>query len=279
MLLLNTIGLRSLRVRSIPSIFRIHVAKQVNRGNFISQRYYSDNSNSPQKMDSKIIGKKSLTLPNIITLSRIACAPFIGGYILTNNFTPAFYLFAYSCVTDFLDGYIARKYNLRSVAGTILDPMADKILMIVATASLALPPGPQIIPMSIASLILGRDALLAANSFFVRFTSMKQKYSTVTWKSYWDFFNFPSVEVKPTLISKWNTFLQMIYLGWGVILLMINHMTEDKEGKENKNTDIDKNHWSWWCQKGFEYMGYVVGITTVLSGSSYFFRKDTAKLL
>ena len=77
------------------------------------------------------------TLPNILTMTRIGCTPFICHYILTNNLTPALGLFAYSCVTDFLDGYIARKYKLKSVAGTILDPLADKLLMIATTISLA----------------------------------------------------------------------------------------------------------------------------------------------
>lgn len=155
-----------------------------------------------------------LNIPNILTLSRIACTPFIGLFIITNNLTPALGLFAFSSITDFMDGYIARRYGLKTVAGTILDPIADKLLMITTTLALSVPSGPQIIPVSIAGIILGRDFLLAISALFVRYSTLKLKYpGPVKWNSYWDFIRFPSAEVEPSQLSKWNTFFQMIYLG------------------------------------------------------------------
>lgn len=214
------------------------------------------------------------TLPNVLTMSRIACTPFIGHYILSNNLTPAFGLFAYSCVTDFLDGYIARKYKLKSVAGTILDPIADKLLMIVTTVSLGFPPGPQLIPLPIAMLILGRDVCLGLSALYFRYASMKQRYSTITWSSYWDFFHYPSAEVKPTQISKYNTFFQMIYLGVGVLLLMM----KNEEEKVDENLESNKKI-SDKLIDCFTWMGYFVAMTTVLSGGSYVFSKDAVKFL
>lgn len=212
------------------------------------------------------------TLPNILTMTRIGCTPFICHYILTNNLTPALGLFAYSCVTDFLDGYIARKYKLKSVAGTILDPLADKLLMIATTISLAFPPGPQLIPLPIAGLILGRDVLLGISALYFRYASMRQKYSTISWSSYWDFFHYPSAEVKPTQISKYNTFFQMIYLGFGVIMLIFNN-EESKKEDEEKTGPFNK------LSQYFSWMGYFVAATTVLSGGSYVFSKDAVKFL
>lgn len=212
------------------------------------------------------------TVPNMLTMTRIGCTPFICHYILSNNLTPALGLFAYSCVTDFLDGYIARRYKLKSVAGTILDPLADKLLMVATTISLAFPPGPQLIPLPIAGLILGRDVLLGLSALYFRYASMRHRYSTISWSTYWDFFHYPSAEVKPTLISKYNTFFQMIYLGSGVILLIFNNKDSEKEEEREKGASSQLLQY-------FTYMGYLVAITTVLSGGSYVFSKDAVKFL
>ncbi|KAL3232893.1 Uncharacterized protein RNJ44_04809 [Nakaseomyces bracarensis] len=216
-----------------------------------------------------------LTVPNVITISRIATTPVIGYCLLHNQLVPALSLFAYSSVTDFLDGYIARKYNMKSDAGTILDPMADKLLMIVTTAALAFPPGPQIIPMSIATLILGRDVIMGFSALYIRYSSLKQKYGKVSWESYWNFFKFPSAVVKPLTISKWNTFLQMIYLGLGVMMLILDSDmidVDEKKKEDNKDKIAD-------FKTGFTWLGYIVGATTVLSGTSYVFSKSAVTYL
>lgn len=71
-------------------------------------------------------------LPNKITLIRIALLPLILFFFLA-SFIPfgkliAFILFLIACITDLLDGYIARKYNLVTDFGIFLDPIADKLL-------------------------------------------------------------------------------------------------------------------------------------------------------
>ena len=72
-------------------------------------------------------------IPNILTVTRIAVIPII---ILTFYFEDAVFahklgatLFVLACVTDFLDGYLARKFNLQSSFGIMLDPIADKLLI------------------------------------------------------------------------------------------------------------------------------------------------------
>lgn len=77
-----------------------------------------------------------MNLPNKITVSRIALIPiFVLFYYLENlshNLLYAAIIFALAAFTDFLDGYIARKYNLVTDLGKFLDPIADKVLVLTA---------------------------------------------------------------------------------------------------------------------------------------------------
>lgn len=77
------------------------------------------------------------TVPNLLTASRIVAAPFIGYAILHDAHAWALGLFVYAGVSDLLDGWIARRWNLHTVVGSIIDPMADKLLMTVLTVCLA----------------------------------------------------------------------------------------------------------------------------------------------
>jgi cardiolipin synthase len=109
-------------------------------------------------------------------------------------------------LTDVLDGYIARKYSFKTKLGSFLDPIADKILVtslvfsLLQTGSLSIPVG---------SIIILRDVLLSLGVSYFRLVSLDCSWSK--------FFN-PSVktpnleEIKPPLISKLNTFLQLSYL-------------------------------------------------------------------
>ena len=77
------------------------------------------------------------TIPNILTFSRILSTPIIAYLILHDKPYLATALLLYAGLTDLIDGWIARKYNLKSVVGTVIDPMADKFLMITLTGALA----------------------------------------------------------------------------------------------------------------------------------------------
>lgn len=78
------------------------------------------------------------TIPNMLTVSRLILAPVIGYCIVNGQHNWALGLFAYAGISDLLDGWIARKWNLGTVVGTIIDPLADKTLMTVLTVSLAM---------------------------------------------------------------------------------------------------------------------------------------------
>ena len=69
-------------------------------------------------------------LPNIITFLRILVTPFLVFFIFQNNKIVFIVLLLLAAATDFLDGYIARKFNVASKSGVIFDAAADKILII-----------------------------------------------------------------------------------------------------------------------------------------------------
>jgi hypothetical protein len=78
------------------------------------------------------------TVPNILTFSRLVAAPVVGWLVLHDYHAWAVGLFAYAGITDLVDGYIARRWNLQTVVGTVIDPMADKMLMTILTICLAI---------------------------------------------------------------------------------------------------------------------------------------------
>ena len=105
-----------------------------------------------------------LNLPNILTLLRIAAIPlfvviFYLPYPWSNEATAA--LFALAALTDWLDGFLARRLNQQSAFGAFLDPVADKLMVSVALVLLVgQHPGPwYAIP---AIIIIGREIAISA---------------------------------------------------------------------------------------------------------------------
>ncbi|KAL1793561.1 hypothetical protein ACET3X_008543 [Alternaria dauci] len=145
-------------------------------------------------------------IPNILTFSRLIATPVVGYLIIHNHHLYAFTLFTYAAFSDLLDGWIARRWNLQTVIGSVVDPMADKFLMTTLVTCLAVNGS---LPMPLAALILGRDVSLALSAFYYRYASLP---APKTIARYWDF-SLPSAEVHPTTISKFNTFLQLSLLG------------------------------------------------------------------
>ena len=77
-----------------------------------------------------------MNLPNFLTTIRLILVPFMTGFLISKNYTMAISFYVLASITDVLDGYIARKYNLITKLGKILDPMADKLLQFAALVGL-----------------------------------------------------------------------------------------------------------------------------------------------
>lgn len=110
-----------------------------------------------------------MNLPNKLTLLRIIMIPlFVALYyipLIPFNFSIAAVVFALAAFTDFLDGYIARKYNIVTDLGKFLDPIADKVLVASALIIMLVPVGGAVILPDYAgiavAIILARELVIS----------------------------------------------------------------------------------------------------------------------
>lgn len=137
-----------------------------------------------------------MNLPNAITIIRILLIPLFLYKVIEGDMVFATAVYLTAAVTDGLDGFIARVWDMRTKLGTFLDPMADKLL--VATSFLALSVM-GIIPLWLAIAVLTRDFIIVCGSLLVYL--MKNQ-----------------LEIRPTPIGKITTFFQFSY-----ILLVLVH--------------------------------------------------------
>ena len=103
-------------------------------------------------------------IPNILTIIRFFLIPFIVFYIFTNQFILAFVFFTISGITDVADGFIARKFNLVSNFGKLMDPLADKLTQISTLASLVFA---NIIPIWILIIVLIKEFIMIVGASFL----------------------------------------------------------------------------------------------------------------
>lgn len=101
--------------------------------------------------------RAALALPSVITFSRIALFPWISHAILNGRFATAMWVFFIVAITDSIDGWVARRWHLTTRFGTILDPVADKLLLVAVYASLGWVGA---VPSWLVVIIFGRDVLI-----------------------------------------------------------------------------------------------------------------------
>lgn len=123
------------------------------------------------------------TLPNILTLARIALTPIIALLPFISGFWPkvfGFFIFLAAAFSDVVDGYYARKYNQVSELGQLLDPIADKLMLFAMLVPIFwITRHPTILvdyripwwgslPVWVALLLVGREVLITAFRFFAK---------------------------------------------------------------------------------------------------------------
>lgn len=100
-----------------------------------------------------------LTVPNAITLARIAAVPLFGWLMVNGQWMAAFWLFIVAGLSDAVDGIVARWFDQGSVLGAWLDPVADKALLVTAFVLLA---ASGLVPFWLVALAVVRDVLILA---------------------------------------------------------------------------------------------------------------------
>lgn len=145
-----------------------------------------------------------MTTANKVTILRILLIPFFVVetlyYVETGNEVHrlvAILLFALTAISDGVDGYIARRYNQTSELGKILDPLADKFLLVSGVVMLSFNNAPWLgqIPLWLTGTIIGRDLLMLIGLVVIQLVVGK-------------------VVVHPRVIGKIATVLQMVVVVW-----------------------------------------------------------------
>jgi CDP-diacylglycerol--glycerol-3-phosphate 3-phosphatidyltransferase len=148
-----------------------------------------------------------MTTPNKISIARILLVPFFITQVVYyvkdgqewHRFA-ALLTFAVAAISDGVDGYIARRYNQRSELGAVLDPLADKLLLVAGVVLLSRDTGGRFeqLPVWVVATLLSRDVLLLIGLIVIHYSCGK-------------------VAVKPHFTGKVATVLQMTVVLWGLL--------------------------------------------------------------
>lgn len=107
---------------------------------------------------------KNLNLPNILTFIRLLLIPATIALILQDQMIWAFVVFLVACLTDLLDGYIARTFNKMTRLGTWLDPLADKLMAVSVIVAFTIR---GILPWFVMAIVFIKELLLLIGGFIV----------------------------------------------------------------------------------------------------------------
>ena len=131
-----------------------------------------------------------MNLPNLITISRLLLTPYIVWLLLIESYFLGFIFFLLSGISDALDGFIAKRFNQKTLLGSYLDPIADKFLIVSAIVLLGYN---GYVPIWLIIIIVSRDIAI--------FGAVIISWMLGT-----------NLRIEPLIISKINTFLQLFYI-------------------------------------------------------------------
>lgn len=132
--------------------------------------------------------RQLLNISNLLTLCRIVSIPFFLALLSERRFTDALYVFAAAAATDGLDGAVARWFDSKTELGAFLDPFADKLLLVSSFVALTVL---QVLPGWLLGVVAVRDIVIVFGYFMLTF------------------FTGERIPVRPNLLGKVSTFLQL----------------------------------------------------------------------
>ena len=135
-------------------------------------------------------------LPNVLTYGRIIAVPVVAGLLMYGGFTArwvALGIYVVAAITDFFDGYLARKWQQQSSLGVMLDPIADKVLV------------------SVVLLVLSADGILFGGHIWAAIIILAREVLVSGLREY---LGALQVSVPVTKIAKWKTAVQLLAIGF-----------------------------------------------------------------
>jgi cardiolipin synthase len=136
------------------------------------------------------------TLPNVITLARLCAVPAVVWLVIQHRLDAAFLVFVGAGVSDAVDGWLARVRNARSFLGALLDPVADKALLVSVYVTLAII---GVLPDWLAILVVFRDLLIVGGLLVLALMGTRPA-------------------IRPLFVSKLNTLLQIALAATALML-------------------------------------------------------------
>ncbi len=149
------------------------------------------------------------TLPNLLTVVRMVITPIFVTCLFYGRFGWGLTLFVFAGITDLLDGRLARRYNQNSDLGRILDPIADKLLLVASFVVLSLPsilppPVPRHfpIPFWVTAAVISRDIFIVVGSAAINIVTGFRGF-------------------RPSMLGKINTLVQVFAIGIVLIVTQV----------------------------------------------------------
>ena len=137
-----------------------------------------------------------ITIPTLFTLARILLTPIIVMCMILGWWQCAFFCFVFACMTDFIDGYLARLLNQQTALGALLDPIADKLLLVSCFITLAYVHTPFfVIPHWFVAVVVSKEIVQTLGALLI-------------------YCMHGNIDIQPTLLGKITTCMQMLFIVW-----------------------------------------------------------------
>lgn len=150
------------------------------------------NSLGARVRPAQAMNQIGLNLPNLITLARLLSVPLAIWLIISSDYGAAFWVFVAAGVSDALDGYIAKRFDRRTRLGALLDPIADKSLLMSVYVTLGYAGQ---LPDWLVIVVVFRDVMIVGGFVLIQAST-------------------PARQFDPLYISKINTTLQIVLVAF-----------------------------------------------------------------
>jgi cardiolipin synthase len=136
-------------------------------------------------------GPSDVNLPNLITLARILLVPVVVWAIASGEMLIAFVLFVLAGISDAVDGFLAKRFDMTTEIGAYLDPLADKVLLVSIYVALGITNN---VPRWLVILVVSRDLMIVGAVILSWLVGRP-------------------LNIRPLTVSKLNTFAQIVFAG------------------------------------------------------------------